>query len=450
MHTLVAGLWVRAISDMEERTFGRVLLISDEHGASQRYRCLHAQQQLRLYGKPSSAVHRFCVQPLPANAGDHELVVSYRVTADRQVEELVRQVHDRHGLVIFDIDDLIFDPDSLQWIDALRKQHPILSVLYGKVVRRYRKTMHLSDAILASTDFLAQQASLVGKPVWVHRNAFSVEMCAISEKARQRQRQACDRIVIGYASGTATHDRDFREVKPALHHILRKYPKTELWIIGHLNLGKGWGALSERIKCLPFVPWRQLPNILVQFDINLAPLEVNNPFCQAKSEVKYIEAGLVCVPTVASRTDAFQFAIRSGVSGFLVATHEGWIEALDRLIEDPALRREMGERAYADVMERYHPVVRGRELITTLNRIGETIAGHPFWPDDPLSPPDPRQLDRIGIQETIWLDPTAEQRPSFIQIIRYVFRYRDVLIFLMQAWIYLRHHLARLASLWQT
>lgn len=429
---------------MEEQTSGRVLLISDEHGASQRYRCLHAQQQLRLYGKPSSAVRRFCVEPLPGNVGDHELVISHRVTADRQVEELVRQVHDRHGLVIFDIDDLVFDPDSLKWIDALRKQGPILRVLYRKVVRRYHKTMHLSDAILASTDFVARQASLVGKPVWVHRNAFSVEMCAISEKAKQRPRQACDRIVIGYASGTPTHDRDFREVEPALHHILRKYPQTELWVIGYLNLGKGWGTLSDRIKRLPFVPWRQLPNILVQLDINLAPLEVNNPYCQAKSEIKYIEAGLVCVPTVASGTDAFQFAIRSGDSGFLVGTHEDWVEALERLIEDPALRRQMGERAYADVMERYHPVVRGRELITTLNRISEAIAGRPFWPDDPLSPRDPRQSDRIDIQETIRLDPAAEQRPSLTQMILYVFRYRDVLIFLLQVWIYLRHHLARL------
>ena len=41
--------------------------------------------------------------------------------------------------------------------------------------------------------------------------------------------------------------------------------------------------------------WRELPWIIAQTDINLAPLEMDNPFCQAKSEIKFVEAALVGV-----------------------------------------------------------------------------------------------------------------------------------------------------------
>ena len=39
-----------------------------------------------------------------------------------------------------------------------------------------------------------------------------------------------------------------------------------------------------------------------RFDINLAPLEVGNPFCEAKSQLKFFEAGLVNCTTIASPT----------------------------------------------------------------------------------------------------------------------------------------------------
>ena len=53
------------------------------------------------------------------------------------------------------------------------------------------------------------------------------------------------------------------------------------------------------------MPWRKLPEIQVQFDINLAPLEIDNPFGQSKSEIKYVEAALLRVPTIASPSDSY-------------------------------------------------------------------------------------------------------------------------------------------------
>jgi glycosyltransferase involved in cell wall biosynthesis len=77
-------------------------------------------------------------------------------------------------------------------------------------------------------------------------------------------------------------------------------------------------GLHGQIEWREFVPLDQLPNEIAQFDVNLAPLEVGNPFCEAKSELKYFEAALAGVPTIASPTGPYRRAIRHGETGFLV------------------------------------------------------------------------------------------------------------------------------------
>ena len=54
------------------------------------------------------------------------------------------------------------------------------------------------------------------------------------------------------------------------------------------------------------VPLHHLPDEIARFDINLAPLEPDNPFCDAKSELKYFEGALAGVCTIASPVGPFR------------------------------------------------------------------------------------------------------------------------------------------------
>ena len=124
-------------------------------------------------------------------------------------------------------------------------------------------------------------------------------------------------MVIGYFSGSGSHNRDFATVTPVLAELMANYPQLWLHVSGQLDVGGPLLQHWDRIRRAPYVAWQGLPNIVAQIDINLAPLELDNPFCQSKSEIKFTEAALVGVPTVASPTQAFVYAIRDGEDGLL-------------------------------------------------------------------------------------------------------------------------------------
>ena len=79
---------------------------------------------------------------------------------------------------------------------------------------------------------------------------------------------------------------------------------------------------------------------MARFDINLAPLEFGNPYCQAKSELKFFEAALVDAPTVGfadrSVPVASSTTVKTGLSRCLAA--DDWYFYLTRLVNKPALR----------------------------------------------------------------------------------------------------------------
>ncbi len=358
---------------VEKQGWGKqVLVVSGSTGDMERFRCHHVREQLQLFGMGCEVRHITDPQVM-ALLPQYKLIILHRVAHDQWVEHLIATAHDAYGTtVVFDIDDLVFQPELDVWIHALQTMPPGDQALFREGMRRYRRTLELCDGVLAATEAIAEAARCMGKPAWVHRNALSLEMLVLSEQAYHQRVPAEGKVVIGYASGTRTHSRDFAEAESALERILQTYPQTELWIIGHLDLDRRWDQWARRIKQVPFMPWRQLPRTLASLDINLAPLEMNNPFCASKSELKYFEAAVVGVPTVASHWGAFSVAVQPGVTGFLAATPAEWYEALDRLVTDPALRHAMGERARLDALLRYTPTARGRELLVTFDGIAQT------------------------------------------------------------------------------
>ena len=127
-------------------------------------------------------------------------------------------------------------------------------------------------------------------------------------------------------------------------------------------------CFSDRVETHPAVDWRLLPAEIARADINLIPLKIN-VFTEGKSNLKYYEAALLKIPSVASPTGVYSSCITHGVNGFLARSHAEWYEALRSLIVDPALREQMGERAHRHVLGTYVPQVIGDEAAAVYRQL---------------------------------------------------------------------------------
>jgi glycosyltransferase involved in cell wall biosynthesis len=341
-------------------------------GTTFEYRVLQKQEQLSLFGIQSIVEQRlFYTKETLKEALSHDVIFLYRVAYSRFIEEVIQQARGRHIPVVFGVDDLVFEPTVVN--DPVRKMSHDQAAHYYEGSWRYRQALIASDYVVTSTEYLTELARKLGKTAFVHRNGLSKWMIDAAEELvpQRTPRSSRDNLIIGYSSGTATHDQDFLEAAPALAQIFDRYPDVELHILGPLVVPPELERFGDRIRNLGLQPWDKVFGFLNTFDINLGPLEQGNPFCHAKSEVKYTEAAVLGIPTIASRIDPFEYAIRDGENGFLAGDTKEWVEKLDVLLSDHPLRHRMGETAHRDVMARYAPDVLGQELVQTFDTIQE-------------------------------------------------------------------------------
>ncbi|RIK43876.1 MAG: hypothetical protein DCC55_04250 [Chloroflexi bacterium] len=347
------------------------------HATVKLYRCTHLQEQFAQLGIQAE-VQDWVDQPFPASVADrYDLLILQRTALTANLRRLIDQMQAQGKLVLFDTDDLVFEPAMTAWHRGVLRLSPAEQELYVDGVQRILATLNACDGVLAASPLLAELAQRRGKPAWVHRNAVGREMQVLGDQLYiGPERQENDRIIIGYGSGTPTHDIDFEVAVPALLDILSRYPQVTLWLMGPLATPPALDLFGKRVRRYPLTGWQEYLSLASRLDIVLAPLEPGNIFCRAKSEIKFVEAGLLGIPTVASRIDPFEYAIESGVDGFLAATAPEWIDALDTLITQPELRNRLGQAAREKVIKRYSLAARTADLAETLAKVSTIGAGN--------------------------------------------------------------------------
>lgn len=339
------------------------------------YRCVHLQEQLQALGHKAEVVDWFNPAKInPAQALAYDVIVLYRLPMCPTLGSLIDQAHQLGKPVIFDTDDLVFEPELVAWHRAVKKLSPSEQVQHLDGVRGYLMTLLACDAVTVATPPLAELATKRGKHAFVHRNALGNEMQELADQLHEQRKSRLvnSKIIVGYGSGTATHEIDFLEAAGALETILTRYPQIELWIVGPLELPHRLQRFGTRIQRHPLRSWQDWFRLMAKMDLVLAPLELDNIFCRAKSEIKFVEAGALGLPVVGSDIDPYRDSITHGKDGFLAATEQEWIEALSSLIQKPELRAQVGQAARETVMQKYSPRARTTDLSNLLGRLDQT------------------------------------------------------------------------------
>ncbi|HZR80198.1 MAG TPA: glycosyltransferase [Candidatus Binatia bacterium] len=370
----------------------RALWVSGIDGFCHRYQVLHRVAQLASAGG-SSTVRSFTDPRLRDDAAAHDVVVLYRVPETAWIVAAIAAARARGAAVVGAIDDLVFLPDPALFPE-LAERPAAERDLWLEGLRRYRATLERCDVTIAPTRALVDELRAVGLQAELHRNAVGDPELALARAARARRGAYGAGVVIGYMSGTATHDRDLAGVAPALARVLRERADVVLRLVGPVAAGSELAVLSDRVERRPLVPWWQLADAIADCDVCIAPLEADRRFAAAKGEVKYLESAAVGVPLVATPSPAFRDAIVDRVNGRLAATAGDWHAALCELVASPAERARLGEAAYADVTRTDRAPERARELLALLRAAAAAARPRAAWSERAASLPRDREPAR--------------------------------------------------------
>jgi hypothetical protein len=306
-------------------------------------RCVQPVEYLREAGWTASAG---CIgDTVPANS---RIFVLHRVKLDAVTRRVIRFARLSGAVIVYDTDDLIFEPSD----DASGPSR--------EEAEAVRAAMLQTDIVMASTRFLSDRVPVAPVDRLVMRNGLSREFVRVAAASAACGERGGDMVTIGYFSGSNHHDADFSIIEPALLDVMRRFPHVDLVLGGKLRFSPDFHAFGTRFRHERFRPYSEFMSLLGKIDINIVPLDVKSDFANARSELKYIEAGAFGVPTVASPAMAYREAITSGVNGILCAD-DGWHEVLSGLVQNGQARLALGEAACRDVHARFGPEARIRE-----------------------------------------------------------------------------------------
>lgn len=245
--------------------------------------------------------------------------------------------------MVFDFDDAIYLPNASQANSVAAR------------LKRPRKTdaiVRLASRVTAGNHHLAAYARRFNPRVTV------IPSTVETERYPLRCHRDSPRPRIGW-SGSATTLPHFMLLAPALRRLARQRAfsvrvvgSADVTMPGVCLSAAAWSAASEPVE-------------LASFDVGVMPLP-DEEWAKGKCGLKallYMAAG---VPAVCSPVGVNPEIITNGESGFLAGSDEEWVETLERLLGDVALRRRVGRAGRRVVEEHYSPQAHAPRFIAIL------------------------------------------------------------------------------------
>jgi len=268
--------------------------------------------------------------------------------------EEMRLKHQKPFLV--ETDDYLFDiPSTNIAYDTWRPGSSIRKVALSQIRQ--------ADGLIVSTPYLAGMYKDENPNIFVIPNSIDFQ------EWKHLGGRKHDRFRIGWVGG-ATHSSDLEMIAPALQEVLAKYKDAWFYCIhGVPNSFKTWKKTYWTHR---WAPINLYPKFVAsfKFDIGIAPLEDNN-FNRGKSNLRWLEYSALKIPTVASPLPDFTRVIRHGETGFIARDLKDWKDYLSLLIEAEGLRRDIGQRAHAQIKSDFNVAKTARTYLRVLREVAQ-------------------------------------------------------------------------------
>jgi glycosyltransferase involved in cell wall biosynthesis len=255
--------------------------------------------------------------------------------------------------VIFDFDDAIYLLNT-----------GVMSRTVG-LLKRPSKTariVNLATTVIAGNENLRAYASRYSPNITVIPTPVDTDIFA--PRTNGAAPRAPDRVVIGWM-GSNTTAPYLKMVGDALAEVTRRYPNVEIRAIGGSYVPPVTPSLTIR-------RWNLHTELedLHGFDIGIMPMP-DTEWTRGKCGFKALLYMSCAVPPVCSPVGLTTDIVEDGENGLLATSTREWIDKLSMLVEDPTLRRRMGEAGRQTVEEKYSLTAHAPRFLDTLTRTAD-------------------------------------------------------------------------------
>lgn len=227
--------------------------------------------------------------------------------------------------LIYLMDDDLLDPDLLEELPPAYRRR-----VRQRITRQRGRVPALFDRLWVTSAALEEK--------YKHLGAVRLPLRPHPGLLEERPR-----LQLAYL-GTSVHQREFAWLRDLLALLQEPQPHTHVDLFGDLSINRQFRDLP-RIRILHPMGW---PNYLAEMgpgrvDLLLTPL-LASPMNTARAPVKFIDAARCGAAGLYSDRPSYQGFIRHGVDGLLLGdAQRDWLEAIERLIDDPPARWRLAE-----------------------------------------------------------------------------------------------------------
>lgn len=284
-------------------------------------------------------------------------VIFYRIPLGPEMIETLYEAR-RLGLrVWYDIDDPLFSIPAYTEYSNLPRLSDWEAQHFLDEAPGYLAAISACDAVTVSTEGLADALRrMTPRPVHVRPNVLDGETLRLAEVYRKAKATATrgEGLVVSLSSASRGRIGDLDTFLPALASVLERSETIEILFLGEFEEEIAARLDDPRVKFRKVGDFERYLSALSATDLHLVLLS-DDPFNRCKSAIRYLEAGAVGVPVIATPVGDLATVPAPGAVVFARDAAELEAEIL-RLDRDRAALAEIGDKATRHVLEGWSAV----------------------------------------------------------------------------------------------
>jgi len=278
-----------------------------------------------------------------------DLIDDYKVVIIQQPSggawlQMIETMQEHGKKVVFEVDDYLHGINK-------REDHEFASSFDQRALLLFEDCMRAADAMIVSTDYIAQKYKKYNPNIYVCRNGIDLARYNLTKPKR-------DTVNIGWAGATG-HTKSMMPWLNQVNGVMQQKPETTFVSIG-MPFAQALRPYvgEERAITIPWAAIEQYPSAMSMFDIALAP-GGGSGWYKGKSDLRWLEASALGIPIIA-RPSIYP-EIEHGVTGFHATSPNEMVEYLMAMIGDAGLRERIGINAkeYVTVYRRIEKMAEG-------------------------------------------------------------------------------------------